>query len=391
MPGIAQGPDEPARERADVGTAVTADLGLVAHAAERDTDELAAGRTCDRLTDRGLAGAGRADQREDRAGALVLGDPALLAQLLDRDVFDDAVLDVIKAGVVGIQHRTRVLRVETLLGALAPRHGQEPIEIGADHAGLAGLLADALQATELLLGLLAHVLGHCGLFDLGAVLLDHRGVVLTELAADRLHLLAQEVIALLLLGAGLDVVTDALAHLQLGQALTLERERQLQALEDVDLLKQLDALLVVEVGGVAGCVGERAGLGDAAQERLDPAVGIAQLEDLLDDRAVLALELARVAARDDADRIGALIDVNIEAAVRLGDRCAGDTAVQALDRDGAGAAGQANSLGDGRDRADCGEFILMARHEQHALFIGGVDCQRDGHAGEDDRIIKRNK
>ena len=69
-----------------------------------------------------------------------------------------------------------------------------------------------------------------------------------------------------------------------------------------------------------------------------------QLEDLLDDGAVLALELARLAARNDADRVGALIDIDVEAAVGLGDRRAGDAAVQALDDDGAGAAGQADGL-----------------------------------------------
>ena len=125
-------------------------------------------------------------------------------------------------------------RVEPLLGALAPRHGDQPVEVGADHRRLARLLAHALEAAELALGLLADVVGHAGLVDLRAVLLDDGAVVLAELLADRLHLLAQEVLALLLLGAGLDVLADALAHLQLGQALALERERQLEALGDVD-------------------------------------------------------------------------------------------------------------------------------------------------------------
>ena len=88
----------------------------------------------------------------------------------------------------------------------------------------ARLLAEPLEPAELLLGLLAHGLGHPGLFDLGPVLLDDRRVVLAELLADRLHLLAQEVVALLLLGAGLDVVADPLADLELGQPLALEAE-----------------------------------------------------------------------------------------------------------------------------------------------------------------------
>ena len=61
--------------------------------------------------------------------------------------------------------------------------------------------------------------------------------------ADRLHLLAQDVLALLLLRARLDVVADALAHLQLGEPLALEAQGELEALDDVERLEQLDLLL----------------------------------------------------------------------------------------------------------------------------------------------------
>src|SRR5258708_2322158 len=52
--------------RADVGPAMAADLGLVAHAAEGDAHELAVHRPRDGLRERGLADAGRADEAEDR-------------------------------------------------------------------------------------------------------------------------------------------------------------------------------------------------------------------------------------------------------------------------------------------------------------------------------------
>ena len=74
--------------------------------------------------------------------------------------------------MVGVQHLPRMHRIEVLLGALGPRHGDQPIEVGTDHRGLAALLAHALEAPELPLGLLAHLVGHAGLFDLRAVLLD---------------------------------------------------------------------------------------------------------------------------------------------------------------------------------------------------------------------------
>src|SRR4051794_4459774 len=68
---VAQRADEAARQRADVRAPVAADLGLVAHAAERHADELAAHRASDGLADRGLAGAGRADQGQDGSAPLV--------------------------------------------------------------------------------------------------------------------------------------------------------------------------------------------------------------------------------------------------------------------------------------------------------------------------------
>jgi hypothetical protein len=66
-----------------------------------------------------------------------------------------------------------------------------------------------------------------------------------------------------------------------------------------------DADLVLEgdVGRVADRVGQRAGLGDRAQERADALVGAAQLEDLLDDGAVLALEVAGAPVDRDGRRV----------------------------------------------------------------------------------------
>ena len=58
--GVAQGPDDRPGQRADVGAAVAADLGLVAHAADRDPLELAPQRPGDRAAEAGLADARRA-------------------------------------------------------------------------------------------------------------------------------------------------------------------------------------------------------------------------------------------------------------------------------------------------------------------------------------------
>ena len=134
--------------------------------------------------------------------------------------------------------------IELLVRALAPRNAEQPVEVGADHRRLATRLAHALEPAELTLGLLANGVGHRRVGDLSLVLLCDRGVVLVELLSDRLHLLSQEVLALLLLRAGIDVVANAAAYLELGQALALKLERKREALVHVDRLQQ--ALLVVE-------------------------------------------------------------------------------------------------------------------------------------------------
>ncbi len=291
--------------------------------------------------------------------------------------------------MVGVEHLPRRGRVEPLLGALGPRHGHEPVEVGADHRALARLLAHGLEPPDLLLGLLAHGLGHARLLDLLAVLLRHRGVVVAQLLADRLHLLAQEVVALLLLGAGLHVVADPAADLELGEPLALEGERLLEPLGHVEGLQQLHLLLVVEVGRVARGVGQRAGLGDRAHEGGHAAVVAAQLEDLLDHGAVLALEVARLAV--DGLVIGVRRDLHAQVARGVGVGSARDPAVQAGQRHRAAAARQAHLLHHLGHRPHGGELVARARDQQHALLVADVDGEGHGHVWEDDGVVQRNE
>ena len=65
--------DDPSRHGADVGAPVSADVGLVPGATERDADVLPSHRPGDRLGDRGLADARRAHKEQDRSlGGLVV-------------------------------------------------------------------------------------------------------------------------------------------------------------------------------------------------------------------------------------------------------------------------------------------------------------------------------
>ena len=365
---------------------MAADLRLVADSTERHAHELAPGGTRDRLSDRRLPGSRWADQRQDDPGASIDLDSPHLAELRDGDVLDDPVLDVVQAGVVGVEHLPRVLRIETLLGALAPRDGEQPVEVVADDRRLGRLVAHALEPRELALRLLENALWHLGLGDLLPVLLDHRRLVLTELLADRVELAAQDVLALLLLDARLDVLLDPLPHLHEREALALELERQLEPLANVDGLEQPHFLLEGQVRRVAGGVGERPRLGDRADERSDPAVVAAQLEDLLDHRAVLALELAH-------PPIGALVvrpllHLDEQAALRVALSRAGNPAMKAVERHCAPAARQSDAIGDLGNRSHARVLVLVLGHEQHAVLVADVDRQGHVHVREDDDVVQ---
>ena len=162
-------------------------------------------------------------------------------------------------------------------------------------------------------------------------------------------------------------------------------EGQLEALGHVERLEHLDLLVVGEVGRVAGRVGERARLGDRADEGGHAAVVAAQLEELLDHGAVLALEVA--GAPVDGHVVGVRLDLHAQRAGGVGARGADAAAVQALERHGTAAAGQADALDDVGDGAHAGELVALARHEHHALVVADVDRERHGHVGEDDGVV----
>ena len=109
--------------------------------------------------------------------------------------------------MVLVEHLPRVGDVEVVLGLLRPGQVDQPLEIGPDHAVLGGDRRQLLQARELAVGRLLRLLGEVRLLDSLAQLVDLRLLLvrLPELVLDRLHLLAEEVLALALVDLGLDL------------------------------------------------------------------------------------------------------------------------------------------------------------------------------------------
>ncbi len=107
--------------------------------------------------------------------------------------------------------------VVAVLGRDVPGQLEHGVEPGADPGGLGVLLAGALELVDLLEQRRAHVVGHVGGLDPGAVVVGALGLALAELLADRGELLAQQELALRLLHPLADVLADLVGDLRLGE------------------------------------------------------------------------------------------------------------------------------------------------------------------------------
>src|SRR5579859_6832984 len=96
---LSAGPPDPLNDfsghRADVGAPVALDLSLIAHPAQREAEEASSHRARDRLADRGLTDAGRADQAEDRGRRTVALGLRLAPELPHGQELDDALLHLL--------------------------------------------------------------------------------------------------------------------------------------------------------------------------------------------------------------------------------------------------------------------------------------------------------
>ncbi len=227
------------------------DLGLVMHAAERQPHEFAAHGAGDRLAERGLADARRADEAQDRALALGL-------QLAHREIFEDALLDLGQAVMVLVEDAPRLGDVDAVLRGLRPGKLDQPIEIGADHAVLGGRLGHALEPLQLLQRLLLGLFRHAGLGDRLAQIGD-LGLALVAFAELLLYLaklLAQDVLALAAGKRFLRLLADLLRQAQHLDLLREIAQQLVEPLGDVEGLQQVLLLGRRQVGDIGDEIGK---------------------------------------------------------------------------------------------------------------------------------------
>jgi len=341
---------------------VPADLGLVTHAAERDADELAPERGGDRLGERRLADARRADETED--GALHVG-----LQLADRQVLDDAVLGLLEAGVVGVEHLLRAREIDHLVGALAPRQRHEPVDVGAGDGVLGGRGRHFREPIELAERLLTNLLGHAGGVDLGAQIVELLGLVvaLAELLLNGLHLLTEQILALVLADLGLHLGLDLRAELEDLELLRQDAVQLIHALAHVGRRQQLLLERRADRGQARGEeIRQPARLVDIRRQR-DQIVREhrREVDDLLKRRADIALEGVDFELIFRAEDVRQLAHFGPEVRAQRRQPIERE-AREALHDEAHAAVGQLEHLMNVRERADAVQ-VALAR-----LFLGRV-------------------
>ncbi len=381
---------------------MAADLGLVADAADREPDELAAERVRDRMAERGLADAGRADETQDLARDL-------LPQLGDGEVLDDAVLHLLEVEMVGVEDLAGVCEVEVVVGERSPRERQDPLEVGADHAVLRGRRRQLLEPAELALCRLGDVLRQRQLAETLAQLVHFRllGVGLAELLLDRLELLAEEVLALPLLHLRLHLRLDLRAQLEDLELATQDRRDLPQALLDVECLEQLLALLGPDRPQRRGDeVRERTRIVDVRRGELQLLRQIrSEPDDAREETLDVPGERLELRCLDDDVReraeLAEQVRVGVDAVVEA-------DALEPLHEDPECPVGNLDHLVDEGDRADVVDVVparrfdgFVARRDQREQAVACDDVvdqpdrallpdrERRHRLREDDRLLER--
>ena len=285
--------------------------------------------------------------------------------------------------MIAVEDFARRLQIEPVLRHPAPRQRGEHVEIGARHLVFGGLRRHLAQALEL-------AVGHFFCFRRELRLLEPVRQLLElvvplpfpQLLADHLELLAQHVLALILVEAGLHLFLDLradLEHLQLLHeklAEPLEPPRHVVDREQLRLRRQRE----IEVGGDE--VRQLARLGDADEHfvQLGAEVGrdVDHARELRDNGALQRLG-ARVFEQVLVQRLAAghqpllaLRDV-----VQPG-------ALEPLHHDAHRAVAQ---LQHPHDRAERADVVELVRQRVHHGALGRLDPAHRPHDAEQQALL----
>ena len=199
--------NDSSRNRANVGSSVSADLCFIAHAAQRHADKLSARRASDGFRDRGLADTRRSYQTNNRTFDRLI-------EVHNGQIFENTLLDLFKSIVILVENAFRLFEVSIGLGGFVPRQFQNCLHVIADDAAVCGArrhfskfsdftfylflnLRIELQLLKLLTPALRLA---CGFFSVAEFVLNH------------LHLLSQDIFFLILFHRFLHTLADVTLH-----------------------------------------------------------------------------------------------------------------------------------------------------------------------------------
>ncbi len=191
-----------------------------------------------------------------------------MPQLLHREVFDDALFDLVEVVVILVEHAARFDRIEPVLAGLLPWDVEQPVEVRADHLVFGRRRSHPLQAIDFAKRDGLDSLRQMGFGDSRAQLLG-LAVAFAKLALNGLHLLPQQVLALrvahLLFGARFDLAFE-LEHLDLPR----KRVRDgIELDEEAVLLEQLLFVVRLHVEEAREQIRQAQRIVEARYERLD--------------------------------------------------------------------------------------------------------------------------
>src|SRR5580658_7002 len=224
--------DDLAGQGADIGAAMAADFGLVAHSAKRHADEFSTRGLGDRHTQRSLAHTRRSDEAKNRT----LG---IFHQLPYGEKFENAFLDLFQPVVIFVQNFFSARDVADFLGALFPRNGQQPVEIVARNRGLGRHGRHGFELLQFLQRLVLHVFRHAGGFDFLFQFVEFTLFAATQFLLNRLDLLVEVILFLRFLHLPLHSRLDGAVDVELFDLDIKHVGDAVQAFRRIENLQQL--------------------------------------------------------------------------------------------------------------------------------------------------------
>ncbi len=204
-------------------------------------------------------------------------------------MFDDALLDVLEPGVVGVEHRPCLLQVEPVIGCLAPGQLEHGVEPGPDPRMLWRLLAHPFEPVDLSFDRSGHLLGEVTIGQLLPVV-GRRLAVVAQLLLDRLELLPQQILTLTLVDSLRCFVSHLATQFERGQYFSHPVEELPKPAPDVDGFEKLHLLLQRQIRRIHGQVGQLRRVLHV-EDALGDTPHAAEVEDFGDNRAVLSDQL----------------------------------------------------------------------------------------------------